>query len=351
MLLIRPDHIGDVLLGAEAVALLRASLPGAHVTYLVGPWAADAARRGPAVDEVRTLAFPGFTRHANANLVAPYVTLAREAAALRRERFDLAVVLRPDHWWGALLASAARVPVRVGTATAETRPFLTHTYADRGEPAAEHARGVALAALRAVSAAPVPASDRAQFRIGTDAHATAKALWKSHGLGEHVIGLHPSAGAMLKSWPVARWAMLADALAVDGVQVVLIGAPDDRALLGRIAARMATSSAILCGQSLEVSAAVYARCDFVVSVDSGAGHLAGAVGTPTVRLYGPAPPDIFGPWPARSDQHVLITRQLACTPCGDLEAPPCRAATTPACMLALGVDEVLNTIRAELGQG
>ena len=86
MLLLRPDHVGDVLLTAPAVALLRASLPAAHLTYVVGPWSMDAARHGPAVDSLRTLAYPGFARRRNANLLAPYAAKPRRPpAALRVE--------------------------------------------------------------------------------------------------------------------------------------------------------------------------------------------------------------------------------------------------------------------------
>ena len=89
----------------------------------------------------------------------------------------------------------------------------------------------------------------------------------------------------------------------------------------------------------------------VVSVDSGAGHLAAAVGTPTVRLYGPAAASVFGPWPPPSShQRVVATDRLACAPCGHLDAPPCGARATPACMLAIGVDDILKAIEMELGQ-
>ena len=119
-----------------------------------------------------------------------------------------------------------------------------------------------------------------------------------------------------------------------------------RTCLAAISAPHATRCApILCGQSLEVSAAIYARCALVISVDSGAGHLAAAVGTRTVRLYGPAPAAVFGPWPPRAGQRVLATTALACVPCGELESPPCGARSSPACLLALQVDDVLNAVR------
>ncbi len=353
VLLLRPDHVGDVLLTAPAMALMRASLPDARLDYVVGPWSADAARHGPTVDRVRLLAYPGFSRRRNANLVAPYALLLREAARLRRERYDLAVVFRPDHWWGALLALAAGVPVRVGGLTAETAPLLTHTYAaSPSEHAADQSLSLARVALQACGAPPVDRRDSAMFAVTERARAAVDDLWTRHALeGRTVVGIHPCAGAPLKSWPIEHWATVVDGLLSDGLKVVLVGAPDDGPLLAAIKTRLAREPvAVACGQSLDVSAALYQRCALVIAVDSGAAHLAAAVGTPTVRLYGPAPPDTFGPWPRRADQHVLLTRRLACVPCGHLEAPPCGASALPACMLALGGDDVLNVARAQLAR-
>lgn len=351
-MLLRPDHIGDVLLGAPAVALLRASLPDAQLTYLVGPWSAEAARLGPSVDSIRSVQFPGFTRQPKAHLLQPYHVLLREAAKLRAEQYDVAVVLRADHWWGGLLALAAGIPFRIGGDTPELRPLLTHAYASpREQPAAEQSLAIARLAVRSVGATPVEVGEVRQFTVGDAARAAASALWQAHGLGARVVAIHPSAGAPLKSWPIARWAQLADSLAEQGRQVVLTGAPDDTALLNAIAAGMRHCPPTLRGQSLEVSAAVYERCALVISVDSGAGHLAAAVGTPTVRLYGPAPASVFGPWPPPSShQRVVATDRLACAPCGHLDAPPCGARATPACMLAIGVDDILKAIEMELGQ-
>ena len=340
-----------MLLTAPAVALLRASLPRAHITYVVGPWSAEAARHGPPVDEVRTLAYPGFTRRPNPNLLWPYALAVRTAARLRREQYDLALVFRPDHWWGALLGALAAIPLRVASQTPETAPLLTHSHATIApEHAAEQALSLARLALSVAGVAPTPASQVATFSVSDQARAAARALWARHALDPgRVIAIHPSAGAPLKSWPVEDWAKLANALTGEGLAVLLTGAPDDASLLQAIARRAKWSKPV-CGQSLEVSAAIYERCDLVVAVDGGAAHRAAAVGTPTIRLYGPAQPETFGPWPPRADQHVLLTRALACAPCGNLEAPPCGARALPACMLALSVDDVLKTVGTQLAR-
>jgi ADP-heptose:LPS heptosyltransferase len=109
--------------------------------------------------------------------------------------------------------------------------------------------------------------------------------------------------------------------------------------------------AVACGQTLNTSAALYQRCALLVGPDSGAAHLAAAVGTPTLRLYGPAPVEVFGPWPPRADQRVLVETGLACVPCRHLESPPCGATTLPACLLALGVEDVLKAVKTQLDQG
>jgi heptosyltransferase III len=353
VLLIRPDHIGDVLLSSPAVGALREGLPRARLTYLVGPWSADVARRGPHVDAIDTLAFPGFARRPKASILQPYALLLWAAARLRSQRYDMAVVLRPDHWWGALLALAAGVPVRVGACTPETEPLLSHTCdLDAEQHAVGWALSIAHLALRVANASTHAINPTLSFDLTSDARARAAGLWLQLGLGERrVIALQPSAGATLKRWPIARWAALGDRLTELGTGVLLIGAADDEALLRAIAAEMHHPAPIATGQPLEVSAAIYERCVLLIGPDGGGAHLAATIGTPTLRLYGPASPVVFGPWPAQADQQVLITSSLACTPCGHLVDPPCGARSQPACMLALSVDEVFESARRLLARG
>jgi ADP-heptose:LPS heptosyltransferase len=148
ILYIKPDHLGDLLLATPVLAALRAAFPEARITALVGPWSRLVLARNPDVDALLTCPFPGFERRPPDNgrptavvgrhrshlssavgrrwsKAGPYLTMLRYAALLRTTRYDLAIIGRDDHWWGAALALLAGVPVRVGFAVPECRPFLT----------------------------------------------------------------------------------------------------------------------------------------------------------------------------------------------------------------------------------
>src|SRR5204862_2532338 len=117
ILAIQPDNLGGALLTSAAYRLIKAALPTAYLTVLAGPWAEDAPRHCPAVDRVRTCRFPGFAREGTATegggnpigrarrALLPYSLLLNEAAALREERYDVAISFHADFGWGAALAA------------------------------------------------------------------------------------------------------------------------------------------------------------------------------------------------------------------------------------------------------
>ncbi len=110
ILLIRPDHLGDMLLTTPAIHSLRAATPNAEIHMLVGPWSADVIANYPEVDLVLTLPFPGFSRTPKIGLRSPYQLAIQSARFLRRIGYDSAVILRPDHWWGAMVTKFAGIP-------------------------------------------------------------------------------------------------------------------------------------------------------------------------------------------------------------------------------------------------
>jgi lipopolysaccharide heptosyltransferase II len=349
VLLIRPDHLGDVLLASPAETILRAAMPDAEIDWLVGPWSAEMVRRGGAAGEVMTLDFPGFTRRPKSSPVEPYAALIREARSLRARGYDAALILRPDHWWGALLAALAGIPRRFGYSVAECTPFLTDTLPQpTGHAAAANLALARLAAVR-LGRAPLPPSGIVPpaFRVTCDERRWVEQrlmAWRPAGRATtSLVVIHAGAGAPLKSWPTERWAAVAQRLrAPTGVDIVLTGGPGERALAEQITARLDPPLPNLAGETtLGQLGALFAAADLVIGGDSGPLHLAAAVGTPTLRLYGPTDVAEFGPWPP-GDQHVALAAGLACQPCRALVGPPCGAVELPPCLLAIDVESVVN---------
>src|SRR5258708_4848878 len=145
ILLVRPDHLGDLILTTPVLQALREHAPAAELTMMVGPWSREIVARHPALDHVLICPFPGFQRAVQGAL-APYTLLFKTARQLRRERYDLALNLRPDFWWGAALLYLAGIPLRAGYALQPGQPFLSKALPF---PLVEHA---AVSNLRLASA-------------------------------------------------------------------------------------------------------------------------------------------------------------------------------------------------------
>ncbi len=319
ILLIRPDHLGDLLFVTPGLHALRQALPDARLTLLIGPWNVDVVRDNPDVDAILTCPFPGFERRPKADALAPYRLLAETAKQLRGKAFDAAVILRFDHWWGAWLAAEAGIPARIGYDTPETRPFLTQPVAytaDRHE-VLQNMR-LLHAFAPGISAAPGPT----RFVISESDAAWADAWLRAQGASttHPLVAIHPGAGAAVKQWPPERWAGIARRLIeLDGAQVLLTGGAAERGLVDAIKGALGHPVLDAAGQtSLGQLAALLARCNLVLGSDSGPLHLAVAVGAPTVHLYGPVDAVRFGPWGA-PDRHTVLRTPWPCAPCNRLD--------------------------------
>ncbi len=346
ILVIRPDHLGDLLFATPALHLLRASLPAAHIAALVGPWGEAVLAGNSDIDQILTLPFPGFTRQPKGNPIAPYGLLQAEAQRLAALDFDLALVLRFDHWWGAWLAAAAGIPQRLGYAIAEVQPFLTRAIpyvagrhevvqnlalalaAGEGDPSAVF--GGRLAAIDhrspATGAGGFDSQWRLRFAPSAGEEAAAAALLPA--ADRPLVAIHPGSGAALKRWRTAAWAELARRLATEaGAQVIFTGSAGEAELIDPVLALLAQGPPLpapllsLAGQtSLGALAALYRRCALAIGPDSGPLHLAVAAGTPTVHLYGPVDRRTFGPW-GSAQRHVALTSDWGCIPCNRLDWP------------------------------
>ena len=359
ILLIRPDHLGDLVMTTPVLAVLKHHAPGAHITLMVGPWSSEVVARHPAIDRLIICPFPGFQRAAQKAL-APYVLLFSIAKQLRRRQYDLAINLRPDFWWGAALLYLARIPRRVGYAVEPGKPFLTHALPFQSP---EHATvsnlHLASAALQILGYLPLeepytPERYPLQFIPTAEEHKWVTELLKKEGIetATPIVVIHPGSGAAVKLWRTQGWSACADALTKSltinsPVRIMLTGSKNERPMLEELARGMESPALLVTSATIGQLAALLGRALVVLSVDSGPLHLAVAQGTPTVQLFGPTDPRIFGPWGTR-ERHIVLASTHRCPtcptiPCGRLDFRPQELANHP-CVRLITEQQVLEAV-------
>ena len=362
ILLVRPDHLGDLVMTTPILDALKEALPEAQLTMMVGPWSSEIVARHPALERLITCAFPGFRRAAQGPL-APYILLLQTAQQLQRGEYDLAINLRPDFWWGAALLYLARIPRRVGYAIKPATPFLTHALAFRTP---EHATVSSLrlvsAALEIVGHEPLtepytPASYPLHFVPTREEQRTMTQRLEQAGITEHtpLVVIHPGTGAAVKLWRAEGWATCANHLVnvvgtdssrpgwemngrdesvpTSAARIILTGSKQERPLLDEIARTMTTPPLLMTDMSVGQLAALLARARLVMGVDSGPLHLAVAQHVPTIHIFGPTDACIFGPW-GEAQQHIVIASTQRCPgcpaiPCGRLDFTAAEVASHP----------------------
>jgi ADP-heptose:LPS heptosyltransferase len=302
---------------------------------MVGPWSSEVVARHPALDRLILCPFPGFQR-APQKALAPYILLLSTAKQLRKQNYDLAINLRPDFWWGAALLYLVGIPRRLGYAIEPGKPFLTQALPFQ---APEHATVSNLrlvsAALETLGHAPLtqpftPERYPLHFTPSPEEQAWVAERLRKEGIDEHtpVVVIHPGTGADVKLWRTEAWSACANALprlltSAATPRIILTGSQREQSMLAEIARGMTSPPVMITDMSTGQLAALLQRARMVMGVDSGPPHLAVAQGTPTLHIFGPTDPRIFGPW-GKCDQHIVIAATQRCAgcpgiPCGRLD--------------------------------
>ena len=331
ILVIRPDHLGDLILTTPVLNALKEHAPDAHITMMVGPWSREVVARHPAIDHILTCPFPGFQR-TDQKPLAPYKLLFQMARQLKAAQYDLAINLRYDFWWGAALIYLAGIPRRVGYAIQPGKPFLNYALTF---PQPEHATvsnlrltSAGLQALNYDKLEEPYTPDRYPLRF---APTEEEQRWVGERLAATgitsevpIVVIHPGTGAAVKLWRNEAWSRCASSisgtsLSAKPMHIVLTGSKSEQPMLEEIARSIETAPLILSEMTVGQLAALLGRACLVLGVDSGPLHLAVAQRTPTLQLFGPTDEHIFGPW-GPPEQHTVIRAAQKCPGCS---AIPC----------------------------
>ncbi|MDQ6694384.1 MAG: glycosyltransferase family 9 protein [Chloroflexota bacterium] len=303
VLVIRPDHLGDLLFATPALGVIRKALPEAHITGAVGPWGKAMWSGNPDLDALVDIRFPGIIERSNG--LGAYRLLGAEADKLYDKSYDLGIVLRFDYWWGAALLWAAGVPNRWGYRTGEMAAWLTLGIpykAGRHEVEQDLYLAYSAASMYSNPVGKAAGMDRTHGEPPLTPPEPLKPEtlpggWEMWLAAPRRAIIHPGTAAANKLWTVSGWAEVARTLVERGYAVAFTGSPAERPLAGAIAARVPDASNFA-GETagIEQLAWLFTQAGMVLGVDSGPLHLADALGKPSLHLYGPSDEVAWGPW-------------------------------------------------------
>lgn len=341
-LVVKLRHHGDVLLTSPVFQVLKNRAPLAQIDALVYADTRDMLTGHPALTNVYTIdrawkREPPWTR------LAHEWRLLRE---LRARRYDLLIHLTESYrgawlaqWLTPRFSVAQRYPGKRGRFW---NGSFTHVYPIPGK--LRHRVEIHLDALRRLGIYPSAEERRLLLLPGADAERSVDALLSEHGLTRRgFVHLHPTSRWLFKCWEVDKYAALIDALHASGHRIVVTAAPAEHEL-GFVQAvlRGARAPVVdLSGKlSLKQLAALTQRARVFVGVDSVPMHIAAAMQTPVVALFGPSGDLEWGPWQVRAQ---VITLGYSCRPCG---LDGCGGGKVSDCLTDISVDQVLTAVRA-----
>lgn len=340
LLVLKPCCLGDLLLATPALAALRRRFPGARIVLATSAWSRPAVEGNPNLDELLDSG-----RIGQGAGLGEYWAFAQ---ALRRQRFDAAVVLDRSPLVSALPLFAG-IPIRAGLDSGGRGFSLTHPVSASGD------RHEALRYLdAAVALGCGPELPPLQF-----VPATSDTTWTHAALREDLawVAIHPGGGvnpgsALLgKRWPVERFAAVAEHLLAAGYAVAMVGAPQDgplaQAILAQVKGTDPSRLVDLTGRTTfgQLGTAL-AQCRLFLGNDTGPMHLAVAVSTPVVAIFGPSKPAFYGPL---STAASVLYHGEECNSCRFRGGLAARCVRDYACVRAVTVEEVWGAVQQHLG--
>jgi predicted lipopolysaccharide heptosyltransferase III len=328
ILLVRLRSIGDTVLATPSISALKRFLPHVEVDLLVEDWVAPLLSNHPHLNKVVVLERGGF------------MTRARVARELRAANYDVVYNLHGGTT-ATFLTRATGARQRVG--------FQSYQYAQLHNHQAPsplllwgqqktHSVEQQLALL-GWTGVPVTDRPRTQLGISPEAAEAVNHQLGAVGLADRKVALiHPAAAFATKQWAAENFARVAEHVANRGLAPVAVAAPHERAVLDNLVAASAVEVATF-DLSLPEVTALAARSQLFVGNDSGIAHIAAAVGTKSVVIFGSSNIAHWRPWNSAAAE--VVFEAMPCQPCHGYF---CEKFAQPECILRVPVTRVTAAI-------
>ncbi len=331
ILVVKLDHIGDVILATPVFSNLRLTFPDADIDALTGDWSRVILENHPDVNKVWVYNSPAFSRSQKPTPLKEVFQLYRN---LQGQNYDLLINLRGD--WRVILLSLFRVSSkRIDRASIQVaNKFGSAQFSSKHEASRN------LDVLKRVGI-PTPIQHATFSVTSEDEEWASKFLLDQNiNLDQPIIAIHPGSPIPLKRWIPKRYAELADWLVEKkSAKVLFVGVKDEIPIITEIQDIMHRESISIAGKTnLPQLASILLKITVFIGNDSGPMHLAAAVGTNTIGLFGPGDPERFGPI---GHNCATLRKKLNCPPC---TGKVCRFGEE-GCMSKIQVTDVVLTLK------
>lgn len=311
ILIVRTDRVGDVIVSTPVITAARSAFPNAYIAFMVSPETKEIVAQNPYLNEV--IVYDKKSKHRGI-----FQTL-RFARWLRAKRFDLALILHSTVRVN-IVSFLAGIPKRVGYRRGKMDFLLTDGLPYKKRFGEKHESEYSLDVLRSLgidaetSPLVMPIKKEDEKNIDN--------LLRECGLkeGERFVVINPGASCNSRIWPSENFAKVADILIERfGIKVILVSSPNQVQMkIGeRVRALMKNKPLFLCGRtSLGEMAALFKKASLLVSNDSGPVHIASAVGTPLISIFGRKEKGLSPTrWRGLGPKSITVHKDVGCIEC------------------------------------
>lgn len=342
-LIIRLSSIGDCLHCTPVARELKLAQPDSHITWLVGKVPAGLLQENPYIDTVHVWPREEWEGHLRARRFRQAWRLWKNLTSwLQNEKFDIVLDVHGLFITG-MIAMASGAKRRIGLSGTKE---LNSWFMTEQAPAVSSRLHVIYRYLSILRPLGIRSADhRMTLIVPAEAAQFAETFLRNSEVrpGDPVVAVNLATSWITKNWPAHYFAAVTRLLA-RRCKVILCGSLGERALADRIIRQSGVPLIDMVGRTtLTELAAVLARCDALITGDTGPLHMAVALETPTVSIFGPTNPNKFGPLP---EGHIVLEGEAGCRPC---HKQKCHHATQLQCMYSVPPARVLKAVGRLIG--